>query len=737
MTPTPAMPSMLSKWSRMSLSARIILGLALGVFTGLFFGESAAALQPVADIYIRLMQVPVLPYLITSLMIALGQLDAGDARRLALRGGAILLVVWVAAGLVITVLPLTFPPYETASFYSDSLIQPAESLSLTELYFPNNLFESLSRNVIPAVVLFSCLMGIGLIGLKDKETLLAPLRVLNAAIVRIATFVLGLTPVGVFAIGAVAAGTLQPDTLGKLEVYLIAFMAGSLLLAFWILPLLVTAVTPFRYREVSGIARDALLTAFIANSAFIVLPVLVERCKQLLARHKLLDKSTDSATEVLIPIMFNFPNAGKLLTLLFVPFAAWFSGAPLAGADYARLFTVGIPTYFAKAQVALPFLLDLFGLPHDLFELYIPTAIITGKFDSLVTAVNLIAIALLGAAAMGGFLVFERGRLLRALVAITAGTLLVALLVRLLLVAFVDTTYTMDKAVRNMHQSALATDTIVHSELPAPPGTAAAGLSAWDRISSRGSLRIGFDPDNLPMSFFNSRGELVGFEIELSQLLARSLEVKAEFVPVRWQDVPRLLSEGVIDVMPGVWYRPYWFSSLRLSTPYMTGTIGLAVRDERRNEFSSVQTLRASRGLRIGVPLDSSQIQTSIDQYFGDSDTEFVAIEHWHPFFQGSHPEVDAFLMPAENASGWTLLYPDYTVVVPQPNPVRIPSAFGMARDAGELVDMVNEWVVFADSAGLIRAPYKYWVQGEGAAAREPRWSIIRNVLGWGDSPQK
>jgi len=103
------------------------------------------------------------------------------------------------------VLPLTFPPYETASFYSDALIEPAESLSLTDLYFPQNLFDSLARNVIPAVVLFSCLMRIALIGLKDKETLLAPLRVLNAAIVRIATFVIDLAPVGVFAIAAVAA----------------------------------------------------------------------------------------------------------------------------------------------------------------------------------------------------------------------------------------------------------------------------------------------------------------------------------------------------------------------------------------------------------------------------------------------------------------------------------------------------------------------------------------------------
>ena len=110
-----------------------------------------------------------------------------------------------------------------------------------------------------------------------------------------------------------------------------------------------------------------------------------------------------------------------------------------------------------------------------------------------------------------------------------------------------------------------------------------------------------------------------------------------------------------------------------------------------------------------------------------------MTIEHWHPFFQGLHPEVDAFLMPAENASGWTLLYPDYTVVVPQPNPVHIPSAFGMARDAGELVEMVNEWVVFADNAGLIRAPYKYWVQGEGTTESRPRWSIMRDVLGWAD----
>lgn len=726
------MATIFSLWSRSDLSVRILIGLALGIFTGLFLGEPAAVLQPVADIYIRLMQMTVLPYLVTSLVIAFGQLSIEDAKRLALRGGTLLLLVWLFTVPLILLLPMAFPDIESASFFSRALLEPREPISFTDIYFTANPFDSLSRNVVPAVVLFSCMMGIGLMGLEGKEQLLAPLRTANAAIVRITIFIVHLTPFGVFAIGAATAGTIQPETLERLEVYLAIFIIGSLLLAFLILPLLVTAVTPFSYREVAGIARGALLTAFVANSAFIVLPILIERCKVLLARHGLHDKNVDSASEVLIPIMFNFPNAGKLLTLLFIPFAAWLSGAPLASGDYSQLVAVGIPSYFAKAQIALPYLLDLLGLPQDLFELYVPTTIITGKFDSLVTAMNLIVFALLGAAAMGGVMVFRAARISRALAAIAAGTVAAVLLTRLVLAMAFDTSYNLDQAVREMHEAVRAPDTVVHRKLP-EPDAAGAGLPALERITMRGSLRVGYDPDNLPMSFFNVSGELVGFDIELSEQLAAALDVRAEFVPVHWPDLPRLLADGVIDVMPGVWYRPYWFSSLRLSAPYFTGTVGLAVRDERHHEFASVDALRASRGLRIGVPLDATQIQASMEYYFGGSDAEFIVVEFWKPYFEGLHPDIDAFLMPAEHASGWSLLYPQYTVVVPQPDPVRVPTAFGMARDAGELVNVVNEWVVYAENTNIVQRAYDYWVLGQGVRKVEPRWSIMRNVLEWQD----
>jgi hypothetical protein len=86
--------------------------------------------------------------------------------------------------------------------------------------------------------------------------------------------------------------------------------------------------------------------------------------------------------------------------------------------------------------------------------------------------------------------------------------------------------------------------------------------------------------------------------------------------------------------------------------------------------------------------------------------------------------------MPVESGAAATLLHPEFTVVVPQPDPVKIPFAFGVANDFDALLNLIDEWVIYGKSDGTIDHAYEYWVLGEGAKPTEPRWSIARNLLG-------
>jgi Na+/H+-dicarboxylate symporter len=73
-----------------SLSTLILIGLASGVATGLFFGEMAAGLKIVGRAYIGLIQMTILPYMVVSLIGGIGHLSYDSAKRLALTGGTAL-----------------------------------------------------------------------------------------------------------------------------------------------------------------------------------------------------------------------------------------------------------------------------------------------------------------------------------------------------------------------------------------------------------------------------------------------------------------------------------------------------------------------------------------------------------------------------------------------------------------------------------------------------------------------
>lgn len=47
------------------------------------------------------------------------------------------------------------------------------------------------------------------------------------------------------------------------------------------------------------------------------------------------------------------------------------------------------------------------------------------------------------------------------------------------------------------------------------------------------------------------------------------------------------------------------------------------------------------------------------------------------------------------------------------------------------MMEFVSNWIELKRKNGTIDSLYEYWILGGGSRDREPRWSIILNVLGW------
>jgi len=719
------------KAPKLSLTAQILLGLAFGVLLGLFFGEPIRVLQPLADAYIRLMQMTVLPYLSLGLVLGIGRLDREHAGLLARYGLLTLLALWLAAIAVICLMPLAFPDYSSSLFFSTSLLHEPERLSFVDLYIPANPFYSLANSIVPAVTLFSAAIGVAMMGVPRKERFLDPFDAFMSAISRVTHFVVRLTPFGVVPIAAVAAGTLSPDELSRLEVYLVTFIAGALVLGLVILPLLVSALTPFGYREVVGTCRDALLTAFVTNNVFIVLPMIAEASEQLARRHRLEQVGSAPVGEVVVPIAFNFPTAGKLLTLLFVPFAAWLAGDGLEAEKYPSLLLAGVTSYFAKAQVALPFLLDLLDIPHDLFQLYIPTTLINGKFDSMVGAMSLFAFALITATAMAGGLRLQPRRLLRFGVVSTLALGAAVVTARLVLGLVVDTTDTKAEALRNMHLSRSIPAYAIYADEPPPVDEASLGLDSMQRVLERRTLRVGYVEDRVPFSFRNARGELVGYDIEMAAQLAMDLGVALELVAVTHENVEARLKSGQVDVVAGVRYTHHWIRRLRLSEPYTDVTVGLLVKDSRRDEFANLDAIRSHRRLTFGVLGVRGLGEDYVKTFAGDTPYWIVPLESIEDVLAPDARPVDATVVMAESGMAWSLLHPEYSVVIPRDALLRRSLAFALALEADHLGQYVDEWVRLQQARGNTARAYDYWVLGKGTEQRQQRWSIAKDVLFW------
>lgn len=713
--------------SKLSSFQRVIIGLVLGIFTGLFIGEPAGELSFIGTAYVRLLQMTVLPYLLLSIVGGLGRLNSDTAAKIGIHAGLLVLFLWLATMLTNLLLPLAYPNWESASFFSTSMASQPETLDFLQLYIPSNIFFSLSNAVVPSVVLFCLFLGSALISVKDKSITLGMISNISDALMNMASFVAKLAPYGIFAISASSAGTIEFESLGKLQVFLWGYLGIWALMSFVALPLFISWASPFKYRDINKIAGEAMITAFATGTVLVVLPMIAERCKALLKDYGMDSKESISAIDVLAPTAYSFPSVGTLMGLGFILFSGWYLGSPLTISQYPEYVAMGTLSAFGGMPVAIPFLLEHFNLPSDQFQLYLLGSVVTGRFATAMAALHGFIICVLVASAIMNKLRWKR--LLSALAVHLSISAVAMMLLGLLLSTLIDYRYSGDKSFESMELMDPPAK-IVTSPMHAL-STAEQSQSRLDVILQRGVLRVGYFRDHLPYAYRNNAGEVIGYDIDLVHELARDLGVALELHLIQKSGFETLLNDGRIDLAVGaLGIQPNRALKVSFSKPHFYHTLGLVVKDADRDRFSSMESILKQKDLTLALPV-TSYYQEAVGNLFDNPN--MVTINSPRPFFKGEVSGVDAMAYPVEVAAAWTLLYPNYSVLVPKGLSFKIPAGLAMAKNQPGLTQYINTWLTIKESGGYQQRLYNYWILGKNPKKVVKRWSIAKDVLNWID----
>jgi Na+/H+-dicarboxylate symporter/ABC-type amino acid transport substrate-binding protein len=709
--------------------AQLLWAVGLGILLGLFFGESVAPFRIVGDGFIRLLQVTVLPYLLGSILAGLGRRTPKDARRLAVRGGIVLAAFWAMALAIVAATSLAYPARQNPDSFFSPDVAAAPPVDWLSLYIPSNLFSSLSNNVLPAVVLFGLLAGTALGSMEGshKAALLGAIEAFNEAMSRIARALVRVTPLGVLAITTTTAGLMRPEQLVRLQLWFVVYISSACILSFWVLPGLVALLTPVPYGRFVRRFRSALVTAFAAGDLFIVLPIITEEGKELLKEQGVSAENAEATMGVVVPLLFNFPHTGKILSLAFLPFAAWFSGISLSLGQWWTLASAGLLTMFGSLTGAIPFLLDLLKLPADLFGLFSMSSVLNSRFGSLVAAVHTAALAIVIAIALTRGLRIQWKRLawFAAVTVLLVGAVIGG--TRAVFAIVLPDAPSGAAALEGFRMRAPFTDAVVTRGAHAPPVRPVVGHRLAE-ISDRQVLRVGVLADSVPYAFYNAAGELIGYDIEMANVLAHDLNVSVEFVETTRERLDDDLASGVCDIiMCG--YQVSLNRSRRavFSRPYEQERLGFLVPDYDRTRFANLDAIQ-DQPLRIGIQA-IDDLAPIIRQRLRAA--EFVRFPSIDALIRAVPGTVRAAVLPIDRAFYSSRVRPELSAVLPEEMTSSVMLAYAMPAGELEFQNVIDSWIDVKRGQGAFESARNYWVRGEGLRPQQRRWSFARNVLGW------
>lgn len=261
MTSTPEMSGAAPpSGRRIGLGTQILIGMVLGSILGLAVGERATVVEPLGDLFIRLLILTAVPLVFFNLLAGLTALS--DIRTFGRLAGKImsyyvttdLLALGLGMGAMVVLRPGVGMALTEAVDRTVGEVPSVFDVLLDMV--PTNVVRSFAEGNVVHVVVIAILLGVTtlLLAAPARDRLAGAYQDLAALFRRLVDLVLVVAPVGIGALMAVTVGRYGAQLLGPLARFLMGVYAGQLLIVvgYMVLLRLFTDYRPARFLRDTG-----------------------------------------------------------------------------------------------------------------------------------------------------------------------------------------------------------------------------------------------------------------------------------------------------------------------------------------------------------------------------------------------------------------------------------------------------------------------------------------------------
>ncbi|WP_147915435.1 dicarboxylate/amino acid:cation symporter [Ruania zhangjianzhongii] len=268
-----------------SMAGQITIAAVAGVLFGLIVGEWAANLKFIGDIFIRLIQMAIVPLVMSSVIVATGSMTGSGVGKIAFRT-----FKWmIGFSLVAAVL----------AYLLGTLIQPGAGLTVTEPLDPSlqesageasgwqdtvvgfvstNVFEAMASATMVPIIVFSLIFGVALnnyIRSTGKREVLTFVDQVQQVVLIMIRIVMRVAPVGVFALLAALTGDVGLAVVTTALKYLGATLAGVIIL-FLLFVVVVSARTRLNPLKLPRCLLEQTVIAVTTTSSAVTFPTVLK-----------------------------------------------------------------------------------------------------------------------------------------------------------------------------------------------------------------------------------------------------------------------------------------------------------------------------------------------------------------------------------------------------------------------------------------------------------------------------